>query len=512
MCHGLIVRLKENRMFRMNRYIAAPAFALLMSGTAHAALTADQVWQSWKNAGAMVGLSVSAATENNSGGVLSLNGVTIAPQGMSGVTISDMTLTEQGDGSVTIVPGSDIGMSMTGDAEGSVKITHDGLTLTAREADGGVAYDYAAAKLDVVYDSTYPGVSFDGTEAPKVSASGDVSFSNLSGSYSDKPGANRTFGLNIKADTLAYNTINDDPSLEMKQTSTSTTQAVDLGFTLALPSTIQLAAMQTAADFTTALNEGLAVTFTSSQGDSAGTVKQESAFLPMDFSIKAGGGEGTGVFNKDTFSVNSTGSGLEVDVTGAGLPAPVKVTMGPVAFGMTSPVIANETAGDYAVVMKLSQLTINEEAWAMFDPQGALKRDAADLAIDISGKTKIDLPALIAAEETGAVPPTPAPESMNITELGLKVAGAALAGTGAFTFDNSVGIPMPLGEATINVTGANALIDGLITTGLLSEEDAMGARMMMGMFMVPAGDDALTSKIEAKEGMQILVNGQPLPM
>jgi hypothetical protein len=34
----------------------------------------------------------------------------------------------------------------------------------------------------------------------------------------------------------------------------------------------------------------------------------------------------------------------------------------------------------------------------------------------------------------------------------------------------------------------------------------------MGMFMVPSGDDALTSKIEAKEGMQILVNGQPLPM
>jgi hypothetical protein len=110
------------------------------------------------------------------------------------------------------------------------------------------------------------------------------------------------------------------------------------------------------------------------------------------------------------------------------------------------------------------------------------------------------------------VPPVPAPESLNITELGLKVAGAALAGTGAFTFDNSAGIPMPLGEANITITGANALIDGLIATGLMSQDDAMGARMMMGMFMVPAGDDSLTSKIEAKEGMQILVNGQPLPM
>ncbi len=168
-------------MFRMNSYVAAPVFALLLSGTAHAALTADQVWQSWKDAGAIIGLSVSAATENNSGGVLTLNGVTIAPQGMTGLTISDMTLTEQSDGSVSVAPGADIGVTMTGETEGSVKVTHDGLTVTVREADGGMAYDYAAAKLDVVYDSSYPGVSFDGTEAPKVTASGDVSFANLSG-------------------------------------------------------------------------------------------------------------------------------------------------------------------------------------------------------------------------------------------------------------------------------------------------------------------------------------------
>ncbi len=500
-------------MFRMNSYIAAPVFALLLSGTAHAALTADQVWQSWKDAGSMIGLTVSAATENNSGGVLTLNGVTIAPEGMSGLTISDMTLTEASDGSVTIAPGADIGVAMTGDTEGSVKVTHDGLTVTVREADGGMAYDYAAAKLDVIYDSSYPGVSFDGTEAPNVTASGDVSFANLVGTYSDTPGTNRTFGLNLKADTLAYNTFNDDPSLEMKQTSTSATQGVDLAFTFALPTTIQLAAIQSAADFTTALNEGLSASFTSSQGESLGTVKQESAFLPMDMAIKAGAGEGSGVFNKDTFSVNSTGEGLQVDVTGSGMPAPVNVTIGPIAFGMTSPVIATETAGDYALMMKLSQLTINEEAWAMFDPQGALPRDAADLAIDISGKTKIDIPGMIAADEAGTPPPVPAPDSLNITELGLKVAGAALAGTGAFTFDNSLGIPMPLGEANVTVTGANALIDGLIATGLMAEEDAMGARMMMGMFMVPgANPDELTSKIEAKEGMQILVNGQPLPM
>lgn len=56
-----------------------------------------------------------------------------------------------------------------------------------------------------------------------------------------------------------------------------------------------------------------------------------------------------------------------------------------------------------------------------------------------------------------------------------------------------MGFPAPLGEANVTVTGANALIDGLIATGLITEDDAMGARMMMGMFMVPSGDDSLTS-------------------
>ena len=499
-------------MFRMKTFAAAPVFAMLLGGTAHAALTADQVWQSWKDAAALVGLTVSAATENNSDGVLTLNGVSIAPEGMAGLTISDLTLTEEDDGSVTIVPGADIGVAMEAPSEGSVKLTHDGLMLTAREADGGLAYDYEAAQLDVVYDTKYPGMSFDGSEAPTVASAGTVGFTNLSGTYSDTPGTNRVFGLDIMADTLAYNTSLDDPGMEMKQVSTSETAGIEMSMEFALPTTIALAAIASPADFATALNEGLSVNLSTKQGESNGSVKQESAFMPMDLMIAAGGGEGTLVFNKDTFSVKSQGGGLNIESAPGLMPVPLKITSGGVQVDMTTPVIATEAAGDYSFVMKLADFSLNEEAWALFDPNATLPRDAAQIAIDISGKTTMDLPALIASEETG-VPYIPAPESLNITELGLQVAGAALAGTGAFTFDNSMGIPMPLGEANINVTGANALIDGLIAIGVVTEEDAMGARMMMGMFMVPgANPDELTSKIEAKEGMQILVNGQPLPM
>lgn len=498
-------------MFRMTSYLAAPAAVFLLESTASFALTADQVWQSWKDAGASAGLEVKAATENNSGGVLTLNGVSIAPAGESGITISDMTLTEAADGSVSIAPGANIGLELAGETKGSVKVTHDGLTLVAREADGGLAYDYSAAKLDLAFDTTAPGVSLDGSPAPEVKNSGTVGLSALSGTYSDTPGANRAFGLDMKADALAYSTSMDDPSMEMKQTSSSTTAGLEMAFDLVLPSSMS-AEGGTVPDFATALKEGLSVTFASKQGETSGTMNQESPYMPMNLTIKAGGGEASGKFDKDNLSFKSSGAGLEIEGTSGMLPAPVKVTSGPIEFGLATPVAAAEAAGDYSFLVKLSQFSLNEETWALFDPQGALKRDAADIVIDLSGKTKIDLPAMIAASEAGTEPPVPQPESLNINEVLLKVAGAALTGNGAFTFDNAMGFPAPLGEANVTVTGANALIDGLIATGLITEDDAFGVRAMMGAFMVPSGDDALTTKIEAKEGMQILVNGQPMPM
>ena len=496
-------------MFRMTSCLAAPAVALLMGTTASFALTADEVWQSWKDAGAMVGVEVTAATENKDGGTLTLNGISIAPAGMPGITISDMVMTEGSDGSVTITPGADIGMTLSGATTGSAKLVHEGLTLTARDADGALTYDYSAAKLDVVYDTTYPGMSLDGSTAPEVKSSGTVGFAGLSGSYSDTPGTNRTFGLDIKADTLAYNTTLDDPGMELKQNTTSTTAGVELSLDVALPTSMSVEGGMPPADFGVALQEGLSLSLSTKQGDSTGTMNQESPFMPMSVNITAGGGEGTAVVNKDVMSLSSTSSGLGFDVTSGMMPVPVKISSGPIEFNMTTPVTATEAPADYSFLMKLSQFSVNEEAWAMLDPQGAISRDAADLAIDISGKTTMDIPAMIAASETGGMPPTPAPESLNITELTLKVAGAALAGTGAFTFDNSMGMPMPLGEANVTVTGANGLIDGLIATGLLAEEDAMGVRMMMGAFMAPgAGPDELTSKIEAKPGFEIYVNGQ----
>jgi hypothetical protein len=497
-------------MFRFNSFIAAPALSLLLCGTAHAALTADQVWQSWKDVAGKMGLEVTAATESSADGVVTLNGVKIAPPGAPvGLTISDVVLTTEDDGSVSIVPGTAIGADMG--EEGSLSVMHEGLVLNVSEGEGGaMVYDYTADKLGIVAKTSMEGYSFTDQPAQRVTNDFDVSFEGLAGTYTDTPGANRAYALDLAATKLAYTTLSDDPNMKMKTQSSSETADVTLEGEFVLPATMELATMAGPADFGRALQDGLSVTLSTKQGVSTGTASQEDEFMPYSAKISAQGGEASFSLGKDGFDLATSGDGFMADVTTPAMPAPIQISSGPIVMNMKSPILAGP-ASDYGLVMKLSQFTLNDEVWGMFDPGNALPREPFDLAVDVSGTGSFDWIGMMEADTTGAMPPMPAPETLNITEMALKVAGAAASATGAFTFDNSMGMPMPLGEANVNVTGANALIDGLIATGIITEEDAMGARMMMGMFMAPGAEpDSLTSKIEMKEGMAIFVNGQQI--
>ena len=89
-----------------------------------------------------------------------------------------------------------------------------------------------------------------------------------------------------------------------------------------------------------------------------------------------------------------------------------------------------------------------------------------------------------------------------------------MTGTGAFTFDNTdmttfAGMPAPDGKLDLKLMGGNGLLDKLVTMGLLSSDDAMGARMMVSMFANAGaeGTDELTSTIEFKDKI-LYANGQ----
>ena len=208
---------------------------------------------------------------------------------------------------------------------------------------------------------------------------------------------------------------------------------------------------------------------------------------------------------------------IEVSVTAADMPFPIQFSMAESAFNLKMPVLKSEEPQDFAFGVTLDRFEMSDMIWGIFDPTGQLPRDPATLVVDLSGKAKLlfelmdpEVTATMGDEAPGEI------HALNVNEVSLDVAGAEFDASGAITFDNDdmqtvAGMPKPLGALDLSLVGGVALLDKLVAMGLVPQDQAMGARMMMGLFTVPGeGEDSLTSRIEFTEEGGILANGQQI--
>jgi hypothetical protein len=500
-------------MTRHLKIAALSTGALLMTSAASMALTADQVWAGWQETAAGLGLSLIAESQTSEGGVLTLNGVTLGEAIPSSadspeLATTQIVMTEQAGGSVAITMAPSLTAAYTGDIAGSLSINQTGLVLTAKDAGAGTAYDFTADRLGVVSDSTYPVDMYDGSEPQEGSVKLDLGFTAVSGSYADTPGDDRTFALVLNAGSLVYDLSQKDPFIPSDSTATSDTKDIALTANLTMPSGMNIMSDDPAA-WGQALRDGLALDVSMKTGNSVGTAVERGEFMAYDLDMSGGASEITTSVSAAGLTATAKASNIVYAGSSPSIPVErIELTIGPSEMDFRMPLIAS-VPEDYRLMYNLSGITINEEAWALVDPGQTLPRTPASLLLDVNGKAALDVFALAAAEESGAVPPVPVIESLNMPALSVMIAGATLSGTGAFTFDNSVGYPAPRGKADLTLVGGNALIDGLVAIGLVPEDQAQGARMMMAMFMTPgAGPDELMTTIEARDDNGIYVNGQ----
>jgi hypothetical protein len=98
----------------------------------------------------------------------------------------------------------------------------------------------------------------------------------------------------------------------------------------------------------------------------------------------------------------------------------------------------------------------------------------------------------------------------------LAAVGAELTGEGSVTFDYEQPSPLgagprPVGRVSLTLNGGNALLDNLVQIGLIPQEQALGFRMMLGLFARPVeGADTLSSTIEMTPEGGLFANGQRL--
>ena len=493
---------------------SSTAAIALFSGAAFADVTPEDVWNSWQKELTASGqtLTTGSAAQEGDAFVVKDLVVTSSKDGTTTTSkIPEVSFADQGDGTVEITMADSYTVEVDTPAMGEVKassaeitISNPGLSVIASGTPEETDYDFSAPEMRISL------TKLDGADA--VAAGTDVSavLSNLTGSYQMNAVEG---GFDLSSETTAETLV-----VSVKAKNPEDGSDVVLTANVATPS-IKFDGnfVGLEGELAQALDKG----FEMDMGLTYGAVSYDMAVTEAKGPTKITGSAESGSFqlamDAARLLYSSAGKGVTLSLSGPEIPLPqVNVSWAESAATFLMPIVASEEVQDFTFLAKVIDLTLPEEIWAMGDPTGVLAHDPATVILDTKGKVKLttDIIDEAAMAALGDAPPGEL-HALDINEIKVKVAGAELTGAGAFTFDNTDmmtfgGVPAPTGKLDLTLTGGNKLLDGLVTLGLLTEDDAMGARMMVAMFANPgSGDDVLTSTLEFKD-KHFFANGQQI--
>ena len=502
--------------------VAATAF-LITASAAQADITPGEAWQDWKDYMAAFGYEVTAS-EAMSGDTLTVRDVSMridAPEEdvAVSVTLGEMSFTGISDGSVavTIPARLPVTMIVTGAEAYEVETSFDTvdfeMTVSGDPDDSRAVYSASSMKM-ALQDVAVEGMSL--AEMPDGAPFRDVSIQmrDVTGVTTTTLGDARKMDQRISTGAWSYLVDVVDPenaqgsirieggSESLKMTGVSVMpQGADMN------------------DMSAKLKAGFAVDGGYEFGPGSMQFRFDEGGSVTEGRTTSQGGDMRVVMDQSRLTYGGGTNGLSFEIAGGDIPFPVAADMARYGFELMMPVMQSETPQDFGLEVVLADFTMSEFIWALFDPAGQLPRDPATIDVDLSGTARLfvdllDTDQVEAVETEEAIPGEL--NSLSIDTLTVSAAGAVLTGTGAVEMDNEDlttydGFPKPVGTVSLNLSGANALLDTLVSLGFLPEEQAMGARMMMGLFAVAGdGPDELTSTIEFTDEGQIMANGQRL--
>jgi len=507
-------------MPRISILTRSSAIALcLPASAAFAELTSADVWADWKSYVAAVGYDVTAS-EATSGGTLKVTDLRMAMdlsedgrEGSVRILMPTMTFVEQGDGSVSIeLPAqSSIEVKLLPEsgetADFTVVFSQTDPVMSATGDPGDLSYEYSAPTASLIM----AGLKVNGLPVPDDVARFDLSVTDISYAYQTVAGALRQIAQDANIASIVYDIAFTDPKGEGSVKLGGAMQGIGITGSGELPMDSD------SQDMNALLSDGL---------DFAGEFTSTSGNYELTFNGPDGSGTANSTSEGAEISFAMSTAGLAYDVLQRNVdfnllitefPLPLSVSAAEIGTSIMMPVQKGPDAQDFGLSVALSEFTMSDVIWGLFDPAGQLPRDPATLILDLSGQAKVLFnfldPAQAEVLETTGVAPGEL-NALTLNKLELDAAGAQLTGAGEFTFDNSDlltfdGVPRPLGGVDLKLVGGNGLLDKLVGMGLVPEDQAMGARMMMGLFAVPGETpDTLNSRIEVNEQGHVLANGQ----
>lgn len=507
-------------MTKLRNFGGLTATMILMTTTAgFADVTPAEVWADWQAFMTGAGYTVTGQ-ESTAGNMLTVRDVRMAmsitdtdmPMNFS-ITIPSLAFTDNRDGTVAVVLPDTMPITfnttdpIAGPVTGLVEYNTQGFQMTASGTPEEMVYDYTAQMIDMALSSlSVRGV---GRNIDKAT----VTMRDLAGKSTMTIGNLRAVDQTMTVGSTSYDIDMsapdpDDPSGRIVMN--GTLNAMDFTGKGTLPM-----GMTNPGDVVAMLAAGFAFDagFTFTGGQSAFAFTTDGA--TMSGTSASDSGSLNVAMDAGKLAYAGSANGMKMSVMGDQIPFPVDLTMAESAFNLTIPVAESNAAQDFAFGLKMGDFTMSDMIWAMIDPTAQLPRDPATVALDLTGKARmfgniLDPAAMQPGQTPGEI------ETLTVKDITLRVAGADLTGAGDFTFDATdkatfPGMPRPQGALNLTLVGGNGLLDKLVAMGMLPQDQAMGMRMMMGVFARPgAGDDTLESQIEINGQGHVLANGQRL--
>lgn len=495
---------------------ASTAIALILSAAPSLAITPEEVWENWKALATGTGGTLTVASETRNGDALEVKGVTTtATDAMSGdtftTTIDSVTLTGRGDGTVEVKMSDSYPLTFTekdgqpGKPTMLIRISQPGAVVIASGTPEAASYDFTIPTL------TAELVEGHNSRGEKADVTFTVTAADLAGKYLVSPREGGGFGLESSVTSGAVKV-----TAAANENGNSFTGSFDLaGISVTSAGTFIDQALM--ADMTQALQSGFAIDSKAEIGAIGTSFQMVENGAASSFSGQLGGAGFHAVLDKTKvdYGFSLKDGKFAADMPAAGIPAG-DTAFTEVSFAVAMPVGVSDVAGDFSFLTRLTDLTMSESVWGLFDPGAQLARDPASLVVDLKGKGAWLTDIFAQGGGMTETPDMPVRlDSLDLTQVLLKLAAAEVSANGALTFDNSdlqtfQGFPAPEGKVTVNLSGVSALLDKLVAMGFISADDLTGVRMGLAMFARPgAGPDQLVSEIEFRN-KGLFVNGQQI--
>ncbi|MBN2740462.1 MAG: DUF2125 domain-containing protein [Rhodobacteraceae bacterium] len=484
--------------------IGALCVTLFSTTAAFADVTPEQVWDAWQKGYEAYGYEVLTGSTDRQGDTLNVSDVKLVNEANDSsftMTIPKIALRDLGDGTVQAT----LAEKMTGEATADLPEKAP-MRMDMVMTQTGTSVIVSGSPEDMIYDITAPNMTIEmdqkiGSDDNSMPVKVWASIENTTGRYEMKQGDSHDVASQVKSALVKFTASGADP--ESSGTFNMTGQIADVAYSgnFILPNGVAMEKLDQA------LNAGMNLDFKATYGAGNYEITADSKDGPVQMKSSSQSGSFDVKMAKDGMHYAGTGAKTTLEMTSQKLPFPVSAAMDEMDADFTIPVSASGDAQPYKAKIALKGLTLSDNVWSLFDPQGKLPRDPASLVIDLSGNATVTSD-LFSPEVANMPAPPLKVDSADVNALQLTVAGADLRGNGAVKFDNSGSTPKPVGTLDFTLKGANALMDNLVAAGLVPQDQVMFGRMMLGLYAKPTGDDEMQSQVEFKDGGEVLVNGQ----